>query len=61
MEYWSTGVLGRSDSMTPTLQHQLIQPSMQIIENISAMRDWSEAQRRAGRRIVLCADHGVSP
>ena len=31
---------------------------MQVIENISAMREWSESQRRAGRRIVLVPTMG---
>ena len=32
---------------------------MQIIENISDMRRWSEAERRDGSTHRFCADHGV--
>lgn len=31
---------------------------MQVIENISAMHEWSETQRRAGRRVVLVPTMG---
>jgi pantoate--beta-alanine ligase len=54
VEYW---VL--SEPITPTL-HYSNTPSvfMQIIEPISDMRHWSEAERRQGRRVVLVPTMG---
>ena len=57
MEYWSFG-------FSPLLQHsinptlQLIVLPMQIIEQISAMRNWSETARYHGERIAFVATMG---
>jgi pantoate--beta-alanine ligase len=48
--------------LNPTFHHSSIplfqSLSMLIIEDISAMRDWSEAERSAGRRVVLVPTMG---
>ncbi len=52
MEHESVGL---QHSMTPSLPCKF---SMQIVESISAMRRWSESERRENRRIVLVPTMG---
>ena len=56
MECWSDGL-----RQNPILQYSitpLLQFFMLIIEHISAMRRWSEAERRQGHRVVLVPTMG---
>lgn len=59
MEDWSTGVLGwnHQSSITPIFQLDKL-TSMRIIEHISNMREWSDSERRQGRRIVFVPTMG---
>ena len=50
MECWSVG-------LDPFLHHSSLSP-MRIIETVSVMREWSEAERRAGRRIAFVPTMG---
>ena len=53
MEYWSNG----PEPSTPIL-HYSRSSIMQIIENISRMRAWSDGERRAGKRIAFVPTMG---
>ena len=54
MECWSNG----NGSNTPSLRYSNLLSSMQIIESISAMREWGESERRYPHRIVLVPTMG---
>ncbi len=54
MECWSN----ENGSNTPSLQYSNLLSSMQIIESISAMREWGESERRHPHRIVLVPTMG---
>ena len=54
MEYWSSGP---QHSTAPILQFSNL-THMLIIEQVLAMRRWSEAERRQGRRIVFVPTMG---